>query len=252
MAHFRAVLTRARSHIFDNAVAYLALFVALGGTSYGLASGSIGSREIRNNSVRTGDLRNNEVRSRDIRNRTIVGRDVLSNTLGGDQIDETELGEVPLATRAKSADDALALDGLPPSSFARPPATATVDVEDDNAAAVTVLPVPGYGALSVPASGCEADAGSEELTYTWANASTTTRQDLFQLRSSPGSTTPVHVVLDAAADSDATVAAQTLYVQLRVRPEGSPSSAATVTVFARIGGPVSDGCRVSAQALVSG
>ncbi len=34
-------------------VAYLALFVALGGTSYGLATGSIDGREIKNNSVGT-------------------------------------------------------------------------------------------------------------------------------------------------------------------------------------------------------
>lgn len=34
----------------------LALFVALGGTSYGLATGSIGSREIKDHSIRARDL----------------------------------------------------------------------------------------------------------------------------------------------------------------------------------------------------
>ena len=93
-------------------MAYVALFVALGGTSWAVATGSVDSRAIRNESVRSADLRDNEVRSRDIHNRTIVGRDLLSNTLGGDHIDEKELGEIPLATRAKSADDALALGGV--------------------------------------------------------------------------------------------------------------------------------------------
>src|SRR4051812_49909256 len=58
---------------FSNLVSAAALFVALGGTSYAVATGSIGSREIRDNSVR----------GRDIRNRTIGHRDVKRNGLGG-------------------------------------------------------------------------------------------------------------------------------------------------------------------------
>ena len=155
MAHFRAVLARTRSHLARNAIAYLALFVALGGTSYGLAAGSIDSREIKNNTIRTRDLRNNEVRSRDIRNRTIVGRDLLSNSLGGDQVDERELGEVPLATRSKSADDALTLEGLGSAGFARRPLTVTADVPDGNSA-TDLLEVPGFGMLSAAANACAA------------------------------------------------------------------------------------------------
>jgi hypothetical protein len=63
------------------------LFVALGGTSYAVATGSIGSREIRNNSVR----------GKDIRNRTIGHRDVKRNGLGGSNIKESRLGRVPRA-----------------------------------------------------------------------------------------------------------------------------------------------------------
>ena len=51
-------------------VALLALFVALGGVSYGLASGSIDSREIKNNSVRGKDLRDRTISTRDIAPRT--------------------------------------------------------------------------------------------------------------------------------------------------------------------------------------
>ena len=47
-------------------IACLALFVSLGGVGYAAATGSIGSREIRNNSVRSKDVRNNGLSGRDI------------------------------------------------------------------------------------------------------------------------------------------------------------------------------------------
>ena len=48
-------------------VALIALFVAMGGVSYGVATGSIDGREIKNNTVKSGDLRNNDIRGKDIR-----------------------------------------------------------------------------------------------------------------------------------------------------------------------------------------
>jgi hypothetical protein len=47
-------MTRFRSHLRSNAVAYLALFVALGGTSYAafrLPAGSVGNRALKNHSI---------------------------------------------------------------------------------------------------------------------------------------------------------------------------------------------------------
>jgi hypothetical protein len=97
-------------------IACLALFVSLGGVSYGLATGSVDSREIRNNTIRskdvrnntlrTFDIRNNEVRGFDIRNSTIQGRDVAFNTLTGNDISEGSLGKVPSAASADSANSA--------------------------------------------------------------------------------------------------------------------------------------------------
>ena len=49
-----SVMTKAVSHLRSNAVAYLALFVALGGTSYAatsLRAGSVGTRALKNHSV---------------------------------------------------------------------------------------------------------------------------------------------------------------------------------------------------------
>jgi hypothetical protein len=97
-------------------IACVALFVSLGGVSYGLATGSIDSREIKNNTVRskdvrnntlrTFDIRNNEVRGFDVRNSTIQGRDVAFNTLTGSDISESSLGKVPSATAADTAGSA--------------------------------------------------------------------------------------------------------------------------------------------------
>lgn len=101
----------------------IALFVSLGGVSYGFATGSIGSREIadntirskdvRNNNLLSRDIRNNEIRAIDIRNNTLRGRDVAPNSLTDDQIDESKLTEVPFARNATE------LDGQPASAYAR-------------------------------------------------------------------------------------------------------------------------------------
>jgi hypothetical protein len=88
------------------AISLVALFVSLGGVSYGLASGSIDSREIRNNTVRSKDIRNNQVRGRDVRNSTLGGADVARDRLRGADILESSLGKVPLAGSASLADRA--------------------------------------------------------------------------------------------------------------------------------------------------
>ena len=106
-------------------IACLALFVSMGGVSYGFATGEIDGREIkngavtnldiRNGTVVTKDLRNNEVRGADIRNSTIGGRDVAFNTLGGNDIKESTLTKVP---------DADNVDGVDSSAFVRKEAPA--------------------------------------------------------------------------------------------------------------------------------
>ena len=83
-------------------IALIALFVSLSGVSYGVATGFIDSREIKNNQVRTKDLRNNDIRTRDlrnnevrgidIRNSTVRGSDVGLNSLTGDDVNESRLG----------------------------------------------------------------------------------------------------------------------------------------------------------------
>ena len=61
---------------YANVMATIAVFVALGGTSYAVATGSIDSREIKNDSIRGKDIRNNEVSSRDVRNGSLLAEDL--------------------------------------------------------------------------------------------------------------------------------------------------------------------------------
>ena len=62
-------------------ISLIALFVSLSGVSYGVATGFIDSREIKNNQVRSVDLRNNDVRTRDLRNNEVRGRDIRNSTI---------------------------------------------------------------------------------------------------------------------------------------------------------------------------
>jgi hypothetical protein len=130
-------------------IACVALFVSLGGVSYGLATGSVDSREIKNNSVssgdvrnnnlrskdvrnntlRTFDIRNNEVRGFDIRNSTVQGRDVAFDTLTGQDVSESSLGKVPSATAADTAGTAgsvATLRTIAPTSLAEGAAPVTL------------------------------------------------------------------------------------------------------------------------------
>ena len=81
--HLRQRLT------YANLMSTIAVFVALGGSSYAALQ------------IDSGDIANNSVRGVDVRNRTIKERDVKRNALGGRSIRESRLGRVP---RAKEAD----------------------------------------------------------------------------------------------------------------------------------------------------
>lgn len=83
------------------ALALLSLFVSLGGVGY--AAATIGSRQIKNNSIRGTDIRNGTVASRDIKNRGVTGTDVKDDGLTGKDIQESTLGQVPSANAATTA-----------------------------------------------------------------------------------------------------------------------------------------------------
>lgn len=172
-------------------IACIALFVSLGGVSYGLASGSIDSREIkdntlrskdvRNNTLRTFDIRNSEVRGFDIRNSTIGGRDVAFNTLTGADIDEATLGKVPSAT---AADSAAAAGGVTPNAVSYLGQAGSGFVEVVALGGLTLEAACGAGpVLSVRASTTAADS---EIASSFTGATPPFEADL-----DPGETTLV-------------------------------------------------------------
>jgi hypothetical protein len=117
-------------------IACIALFVSLSGVSYGVATGFIDSREIRNNTItsgdvrnntlRTFDIRNNEVRGFDVRNSSLQGRDIAFNTLTGADVNETTLGKVPSAAAADNASAVTVLKAIAPVTVAEGATPATL------------------------------------------------------------------------------------------------------------------------------
>jgi hypothetical protein len=83
-----------------NALGALALFVSLGGVSYGVASGSIDSREIQNGTVQSRDVRDGSLQGRDVANGTLQSRDVKDGVLSGEDVRDGSLAGADLAENA--------------------------------------------------------------------------------------------------------------------------------------------------------
>ncbi len=82
--HFAAVLARIRSHLLGNAVAYAALFVALGGTSYAAATlprNSVGEVQLRKASVSAAKIKSGAVTRAKIRGNAITSAKIKDGTL---------------------------------------------------------------------------------------------------------------------------------------------------------------------------
>ena len=109
----RRKLARRPSH--GTIVAYIALFVALGGTAY--AVDTIGSSDVINESLLSEDIKNLEIGTNDLALGAVFGsriRDdgnlsshVVNNTLTGSDIDESTLLEVNSAVRGRCKDEEL-------------------------------------------------------------------------------------------------------------------------------------------------
>jgi hypothetical protein len=108
-------------------IAYLALFVALGGSAYAVT-------KLPKNSVGPKQLKANAVTAAKIKNGAVTGAKIAANTVTGANVDESTLGRVPSAasaesattaghannaTNAASAAEAKALGGIPASGFLR-------------------------------------------------------------------------------------------------------------------------------------
>jgi hypothetical protein len=103
-------------------LASIALFVSLGGTSYALAVGSIGSREVRDDSIRTIDVHNRSLKGNDLRLDAVGGGAIKEQALDASKLDVARLPTVPRALVADNASEPplrvrVNLDGV--SSLAR-------------------------------------------------------------------------------------------------------------------------------------
>jgi len=98
------------------AISILALFVALGGTSYAVTAlprDSVGSRQLRARAVKESELGNRSVITRKLAGQAVTnaklapgavtGDRVAADALGGAQINESALSTVPFATEASRA-----------------------------------------------------------------------------------------------------------------------------------------------------
>jgi hypothetical protein len=85
---------------YANVTATLALFVALGGTSY--AAATISSADVQNGSLTSADIKNESLKSRDVDNASLTGSDLRNGSIKGADVDDASLaaadfkpGELP-------------------------------------------------------------------------------------------------------------------------------------------------------------
>lgn len=83
-------MKRLRTHLtFANVASALALFIALGGTAWGVARNSVGTRQIRNHAIKRVDLHKNSVTFRKVANNAIGSKEVRANSLDAVDVDNS-------------------------------------------------------------------------------------------------------------------------------------------------------------------
>lgn len=140
-------------------VALIALFVALGGSSY--AALRIGSAQIKNNSIQSKDIKNRTIRGRDIHRRTIrgsnvgvrslTGGNIARNKITGSEVLESSLGTVPSANNANHATSADGLTSQRELTYQAAAGTGAADVFDSGKLKLSAACGPG-GAVTLTAS----------------------------------------------------------------------------------------------------
>jgi hypothetical protein len=117
----------------SNTLALLALFIALGGTTYAataLPKNSVGTKQLKKNAVTAVKIKNGNVTNGKIGKNAVTGAKVKDNSLTGADVLESSLATVPSATNAThattadTATNANALGGVGPNGYQKVPATA--------------------------------------------------------------------------------------------------------------------------------
>ena len=178
---------------YANVMSTIAVFIALGGSSYAALQ------------IDSGDIENNSVRGVDVRNRSLSERDLKRNALGARSIRESRLSRVPHARDADRLGGMTAADLLlkcPPGTFpiadvcaeisARPAAaygTAVVQCSTTGVPAGPGRRLPTHGELLAALTAVQLAPGGELTSEVWQNM-TTGRLDALYVTDEVGSVAP--------------------------------------------------------------
>lgn len=107
---------------FSNVVAFIALFVALGGSVY--AAGKLNGNQIKPNSIPGNRVKTKTLTANQIKPNTLTGKQVKAGSLTGSQIDEATLSGVTAGSLAsiQYATATVSLGGSPSTGTATCPA----------------------------------------------------------------------------------------------------------------------------------
>lgn len=85
-----------RSHLsFANSISLIALFVALGGTSFAavaLTKNSVGAKQIKKNAVTASEIKRNAVAASELRSNAVASGDIADNGVGGADLSDNSVG----------------------------------------------------------------------------------------------------------------------------------------------------------------
>ena len=131
------MLRTLRGHLGHNAIAYAALFVALGGsaaaatplitgadiqdeslTAADVKNGSLIGADVGGNQIVGAHVRDGALVASDVQDNALTGADIKDNALTGSDLTESSLAKVPTAGHADLAGDAHTLQGMSPQQIA--------------------------------------------------------------------------------------------------------------------------------------
>jgi len=142
-----------------NTIALLALFIALGGTTYAataLPSNSVGTKQLKKNAVTAAKIKNSAATNAKIAANAVTGAKVKDDTLTGADVVESSLGTVPSAASATNATNATNATSATNATNATNATTATNATALGGKAAVDVLRwavIAGDGTIARATSG---------------------------------------------------------------------------------------------------
>jgi hypothetical protein len=126
-------MQRIRSHLsFANVMSIIAVFVALGGTSFAavqLAKNSVGAKQIKKNAVTASEVKRNAVGASELRSNAVTQEDIAEDGVGGSELANGSVGSGEVTNNSLTAAD---IDGATldaetgPDFFARVQANGTL------------------------------------------------------------------------------------------------------------------------------